>query len=114
MQTKIIVKIDENGVVMHITTDNLKIEHSGECEVKRASHVEPWSCLSMDAQNMWIKDHPYYNEKLIEKDKWFVDLRPLGGPVVGPYVNRLAALDFEQQWIEKNRLNITKTMESHL
>lgn len=49
----------------------------------RASHVEPW-----DADPM----------------QWGADLSPVGGPMLGPFTTRRAALDAEVAWLNANNL----------
>ena len=53
----------------------------GDCEVARASHVEP---------------HP--------AGGWTADLNPSGGPVLGPYPLRSDALAAERGWLTENLL----------
>ena len=53
----------------------------GEQTVARASHVEP-----------------------ADGGGWTADLSPVGGPVLGPYPLRSAALAAEAEWLTRNLL----------
>ncbi|QDT15078.1 hypothetical protein [Alienimonas californiensis] len=53
----------------------------GAASVMRASHVEP-----------------------ADGGGWTADLSPSGGPVLGPYPLRSAALAAEADWLTRNRL----------
>lgn len=52
-----------------------------------------------------------------EGGNWFVDLTPMGGPLVYvdeascPFILRKAALDFERRWLDKNWLSGSTTEE---
>ena len=48
----------------------------GAVRIRRASHVEP-----------------------IADGRWTADLRPVGGPVLGPFPTRSAGLEAERQWL---------------
>lgn len=54
--------------------------------IKRASHVEP-----------------------TPSGTWEADLSPVGGPVLGPFRDKEEALKQEQDWIERNILNVRRT-----
>lgn len=60
--------------ILHLT------EKMGEADITRASNVEP-----------------YANEHGV---KWFADMQPSGGPVLGPFQTRAAALAAETSWLE--------------
>lgn len=72
--------IAPDGTVRTIYTEELDLSTFGEARVTRASHVEP--C----------------------EGGWSADLRPVGGPVLGPFALRSAALAAEVAWLEENRL----------
>ena len=69
------------GVVKAIYGEEIDLAVFGPAIIHRASHVEP------DAQG-----------------RWWADLRPVGGPVLGPFAVRSAALDAEVAWLETNWL----------
>ena len=56
----------------------LNLSSLGSLQIERASHVEP------DAAG-----------------RWFVDLSPVGGPVLGPYATRSFALEVEAGGVER-------------
>lgn len=73
--------IDE-GVIMHIYDDDLAslFTHCDRDEsTRRASHVEP------DGQGGWT-----------------ADMRPVNGPVLGPFALRSEALDAEVAWLREH------------
>ena len=57
--------------------EEIDLSSLGALEICRASHVEP-----------------------DEHGRWLADLRPVGGPVLGPFLFRSLALTAEEQWLE--------------
>lgn len=83
-QNKIIIK---DGVVKFIYDDKMNgLLNMGNSTVSRASHVEP--------QNV--------NGSI----RWFADLSPSGGGILGPFIDRQDALDAEVQWLIDNDLGV--------
>ena len=79
--------ITKNGNVRHIHNDDL-IEMDarlGFAETKRASHVEP---------GRFTDGVP----------RWFADMAPVAGPMLGPFAKRAEALACERQWLDRNHL----------
>lgn len=72
-------RISPDGVITVIYTDKLQplFDH-GKTVIQRASHVEP------------------------AHGKWFADMSPVNGPILGPFTLRQEALDAEVAWINKN------------
>lgn len=80
MTAKII--IDPSGTVRFIYDDELRqMMRLGEAVITRASSVEPTA-----------------------SGEWTADMAPSGGPVLGPFVTRAAALEAEHVWINENVL----------
>lgn len=78
-----VIRIDPDGTVVFIQSDEINMRIFGKPKMKRASHVE------------WDE----------ETDGWMVDLGPVGGPVVKGFGDRRAdALWYERKWIEENVL----------
>ncbi len=73
--------IEPTGRVRAIYGEEINLASLGHPEIFRASHVEP------DANG-----------------RWHADLRPILGPVLGPFVNRTAALAAEVAWLERHWL----------
>jgi hypothetical protein len=65
------------GTVRAIYGEVVDLAVFGPMVIQRASHVEP------DAGG-----------------RWWADLRPVAGPVLGPFAVRSAALDAEVAWLE--------------
>lgn len=53
----------------------------GPLSIKRASHVEPTA-----------------------SGLWWADMAPVGGPQIGPFRSRAAALNAEREWLVDNNL----------
>lgn len=78
------VKVDTSGVLHFIWSDKLRpLFDAGAGVITRASHVEP-----------------------TETGEWGANLSPVGGPTLGPFKERQAALDAEVKWIEENHLGV--------
>jgi len=78
-----IINIAANGTLRFIYEDDLsELLAEGVPTIKRASHVE------------WSDDF----------GGWCADLSPVGGPMLGTYTKRQAALDAEVAWLEEHRL----------
>ena len=69
--------IRSNGQVICIYTEDLDLSALGPCSIRRASHVEP------DGHG-----------------RWWADLGPAGGPLLGPFERRGQALAAEEAWFE--------------
>lgn len=77
---QIIVK--PGGMVRCIYSESIPLRILGKVTIRRGSHVEP----NADGH-------------------WTADLSPVGGPDLGPFVNRSDALKAEQVWLENNWLH---------
>ena len=74
--------VHPNGDVSSIYDEAIDLAALGRPAITRASHVEPGP-----------------------DGRWSADLRPCGGPVLGPYEHRSAALDAERVWLEAHWLD---------
>jgi hypothetical protein len=73
--------VEPGGVVRCIYGEEINLAALGSPAISRASHVEP------DQQGRWL-----------------ADMSPAGGPLLGPFPNRSAALAAEHAWLETNWL----------
>lgn len=73
--------IDAVGTVHCIYDETIDLAVLGTLTISRASHVEP-----------------------DDEGRWFADLRPVDGPVLGPFTIRSEALTAERIWLEQNWL----------
>jgi hypothetical protein len=73
--------IDPQGTVHAIYGEEIDLGALGQLTIRRASHVEP-----------------------DKTGRWWVDFSPIGGPRLGPYRNRTAALAAEQEWLTNHWL----------
>ncbi len=74
--------IDPAGEVRCVYDEVLPLAEFGRLIIARGSHVEP------DTAGLWT-----------------ADLSPVGGPLLGPFATRSAALDAEREWLEINWLS---------
>ncbi len=78
--------IQPGGVVRCVYGEAIDLAQLGRMTVERASHVEP------DAYGQWR-----------------ADLGPVGGPVLGPFPRRSAALAAEVAWLRRHWLEAAST-----
>ena len=73
--------IDPAGGVRCVYDEALPLSEFGQLTIARGSHVEP-----------------------TDSGHWTADLSPVGGPLLGPFESRSAALTAERDWLETNWL----------
>ncbi len=73
--------ITPGGVIRCIYSEEINLHVLGRTIITRGSHVEP------DSQG-----------------RWFADLKPVGGPKLGPFPCRSQVLEAERAWLEENWL----------
>jgi len=66
-----------NGQVRCLYDETIDLASIGALHIRRASHVEPDS-----------------------SGRWWTDLSPAGGPVLGPFAYRSQALSAERCWLD--------------
>ena len=81
--------ISPSGEVRCIYTDEFNLSDLGPLAIRRASHVEPDS-----------------------SGNWCADLRPVDGPVLGPFRTRSEALQAEVEWLRRHWLLKSGTSEN--
>ena len=74
-----ILVIDAMGAATCLYDETIDLAGLGRLSISRASHVEP------DAAG-----------------RWWADLGPVGGPVLGPFARRSNALSAERHWLERH------------
>jgi hypothetical protein len=105
---KKIITVKPDGTMKFVYDDKLKglMEH-GKATIKRASHVDPTEELTEEAKQ-WIRNSSVVcpGDELSEFHpcRWWADMLPSGGPVLGPFPTRQAALDAEVEWINDHVL----------
>ncbi len=73
------------GLVRALYDEALDLTVLGQPAITRASHVEP------------------------DRDgRWWADLRPVNGPILGPFVQRSAALEAEHDWLTRHWLTVER------
>ena len=73
--------VNPQGGVRCLYTEGIDLASLGTMSICRASHVEP-----------------------DDQGQWWADMSPVGGPKLGPFLCRSAALTGEQQWLEEHLL----------
>lgn len=73
--------ISSTGTVRCLYDETLDLHTLGKLSISRGSHVEP-----------------------NDEGQWFADLSPVGGPQLGPFGSRSAALTAEVGWLEEHWL----------
>jgi hypothetical protein len=73
--------VTSDGDIRFVYAETVDIRSLGPTVIRRGSYVEP------DAMGRWL-----------------VDLAPVGGPRVGPFVKRSEALEAEVAWLQEHWL----------
>lgn len=68
--------VSTGGDSTAVYDESIDLRAIGDISIRRASHVEP-----------------------DEQGKWSADLQPIGGPRIGPFLTRSAALAAEAAWL---------------
>ena len=71
--------IEPGGIVHAVYDEAIDLAEFGPVTIRRASHCEP-----------------------DEQGRWWVDLSPVSGPVLGPFHRRTEALRAEHQWLNQH------------
>jgi hypothetical protein len=103
MGGKFIIPKDSTKPIRAIYTPEVQkiAEGIGEVTMTRASHVEPGNELSEEARkwlNLELED--------VVDNKWYADMLPVDGPVLGPYDDRDTALAEEVKWLNDNNIPV--------
>lgn len=107
MRSEIVIKVACDGAVRFVHDDDLEAALGGTCRKQRASHVEPvqpvlrwlFHCIrSRVADDSWLAGWTR---------RWpcVWQARIFDGPVLGPFVDRKAAISAEVDWLESHVLN---------
>lgn len=73
--------IDTQGTARGVYAEAIDLSQLGDVTIQRASHVEP-----------------------DESGRWWADLALIGGPRLGPFDRRSAALTAEATWLDEHWL----------
>jgi hypothetical protein len=79
------IVVTRAGTIRTIYDETIDLAVLGPAVITRASHVEP-----------------------DEHGRWWADLQPVGGPVLGPFPIRSAALKAESAWLEAHWLTMSR------
>ena len=81
--------ISAQGLVRMLYGEAIPVRSLGAVQIQRASHLDP-----------------------DESGNWWADLGPSGGPILGPFHSRSAALDAEQEWLTRHVLDPTRVLSA--
>lgn len=99
--------VPQDGPVRFLYHEGLSAAMSDVATVQtfRASRCEPASELSLEERAQAV---PVYDQsQLGQPGTWFyADMRPVAGPIFGPFPGRQAALDYEVRWLEDRQLPV--------
>lgn len=104
---KLVIVIDPMGYARHLNHESTPgLQRLGPVRaIYRNSHVEPYDCLDDEGKKQLMKEHGFYNTLLFAMEhNWFADMRPVEGPILGPYDDRPTALQAEIDWLEAHNL----------
>lgn len=86
----------------------------GETQYARASHVEPGTELSQEALDTLLERGVARQDKQLQlfvaatnepvNSKWWADMLPSGGPVLGPFDDNQGALAAEAAWLREHNI----------
>ena len=74
--------VEPHGILCCIYGEEIELRALGSLTIERGSHVEPDT-----------------------RGRWYADLSPVAGAVLGPFGKRTQALKAEAQWLEFNWLH---------
>lgn len=89
------VRLQIDGATVRAIYDDALVDvlpALGDVDVQRVSHVEPYDG---SGGTRFAERHPGV--------QWTADMRPVDGPVLGPFKTRQAALGAERQWLREQR-----------
>jgi len=75
--------IETDGTIRCLYEETLDLSSLGSVRIERGSHVEPDSA-----------------------GRWFADLSPVDGPLLGPFSRRSEALEAEARWLSAHWLQV--------
>lgn len=107
------VAVSQGGRIDYLDHGQLNLD--GKVRRRRASHIVP--------VGFWLRAW-FRLVRLVARDEstmaawtrtwrtpWSVDLRPSGGPMRGPFVNRRLAVQYEEEWLAENVLGAEQCTE---
>lgn len=77
------IVIETDGTICCLYDEAIDLSSLGVIHIERGSHVEP-----------------------DEQGRWFADLSPVDGPLLGPFTKRSDALAAEAAWLTSNWLRV--------
>jgi len=116
------VIVAPDGSLRHIHDDELTSTLAplvGAQQIERASHVEPTATLlqlpgATDClieqykarENASLAEAVEYTQQL-HATLWWADMRPSGGPILGPFEGREQALAAELVWLDQHNFGLS-------
>jgi hypothetical protein len=101
------IVIDADGTARSLVdeaSERICSEIGPKISTRRASHVESWWDLTPNVRR-WIKDNLLDGDcSKVDTNAFWADMLPVGGPVLGPYVNYKEAIDAEVAWLHEHNI----------
>jgi hypothetical protein len=113
------IRFDRDGTARTIYGEEINLAKLGVVELRRASHVDPTRELTEAAYNWLLEKYEKLSDHLISADKvrdcqkWWADMLPMNGPVLGPFATRSEALQAEMVWIDEHGIYKNFTHENN-
>jgi hypothetical protein len=91
---EVVIVIPDDGPMRFIYNEDMmqSLMAHGEARISRASHVEPGD-----------------PDKGQDPLKWYADMGPVSGPILGPFNTRKLALTEEIIWLQRDALCVSAT-----
>jgi hypothetical protein len=105
MQKVIKIVVPTAGPAMAIYSPEAEklLSGLGDVTIARASHIVHGSSITPYMKVRLLADNRWTDEC---RKKWFANLEPVKGPVLGPFDTRVAAIEEEIKYINENLTRI--------
>lgn len=116
-QTVVISPSGEVRALYSPLTAQIAKAMGGPVTTRRASHVESTADLSPQARETIARQRNLpatYDLDVFFAERWWADMTPVNGPVLGPYDTREKALDDEKVWLEEHNIPVAATPAASL
>jgi hypothetical protein len=103
-----VISVAPDGTISAIYDDALaELFDQGQVSITRASHVEPVTVGELPWSVRVNLPSGIDLNNLSASAGWCADMRPSGGPILGPFALRDQALAAEREWLEAKLFGVT-------
>jgi len=109
MANEVTIVVEPDGTARHLVnkdSEQFGSDIGPRIATQRASHVETWNDLSDKARYSVVQKNNTEITAYAIANYFWVDLLPVGGPVLGPYNDYETAIETEILWLQ--RFNLPK------